>query len=549
MSKLLGAAGLAASLLFAIACGSNTLDTTGDDGKVSYKGTIDSGLIAKADLGDYTVQAVDSDGKVAGEDKTIDPVEGYDHEFTVENLTAGTYTFKVMKGDAVLVSTVGEASKSSGSLSASKYTSPNQINIYTHMVALVFAESTISDLATAIKSVFGNDVTATNLNKVAVDGASLTPPSGATEDNIVNVKAVAVTISATVQAIAQTPKANLTTGSDFLLAITAAASSFSTAAISSTDGIATTSITTISTAGETFASSFQTAATTAELSVTYTYDFSVVDAAYSSVSVSNMDTTTIATAIKDAASVTSFVLADSSLGTKSLNNFNVYTLAPTFTAVVKGDFSSNTVSELLTLSFTKGSTTVTGTDAIDDGLISYTSTYSSPNTTITIQVNGGDALTASGLEPGTTYGYAVTAKNNVLKFDGSTSLSGTLTTSAITITGKDLLTGVSADALELYVHSSEAVTLSDKADGGLVTDITVKGQSGSALSGSYETGDFDVTLNSAGNTSAKLTPSSSIQSLLVAGETYTITPDLSITKEGTTTLITDYATTLKVKIK
>jgi len=547
MSKLLGVAGLAASLLFAIACGSNDLDPVA--GTVSYKGTIDSGLIASADLGDYTVKAIDSDGNVAGEDTTIDPVTGYDHEFMVDSLTAGTYTFNVMKGDAVLVSTVGEANSSSGSLSASKYTSPNQINIYTHMVALVFADSTVTDLATAIKSVFGSSASATDLSTVAVDGASLTPPAGAAENDVVNAKAAAITISTTVQAIALTPKANLTAGSDFLTAIAASVTSFTTAAIS-TDGISG-SVATIASAGATFATAFETAATTASLTVTYTYDFSVVDAAYSSVTVSNMSTevSSVATAVKSAASVTSFGLADSSLGTKSLHNFKVYTLAPTFTAVVEGDFSSNTVSELLTLSFTKGSTTVTGTVAIADSLISYTSAYSSPNTTITIQVNGGDALTASGLEPGTTYGYAVTAKNNALKFDGGTSLSGTLTTSAITITGKDLLTGVSADALELYVHSSEAVSLSNAADGGIVTSLTVSGTPGSGLTGSYATEDFDVTLNSSGNTSAKLTPSTSIQSLLVAGTTYTIAPTLSITKEGTSTLITDYASTLEVTIK
>jgi len=545
MSKLLGVAGLAASLLFAIACGSNDLDPVA--GTVSYKGTIDSGLIASADLVDYTVNAIDSDGNVAGTDTTIDAVAGYDHEFMVDSLTAGTYTFNVMKGDAVLVSTVGEASSSSGSLSASKYTSPNQINIYTHMVALVFADSTVTDLATAIKSVFGSSASATDLSKVAVEGATLTPPEGALPDDVVNAKAAAITISATVQAIVQTPKTSLTTGSAFLEAITTLVDDFTIAATSSADGIATTVINEISGFGGDLANAFSGA----NPSVTYTYDFSVVDAAYSAVTVSNMSTevSSVATAVKSAASVTSFGLADSSLGTKSLHNFKVYTLAPTFTAVVEGDFSSNTVSELLTLSFTKGSTTVTGTEAIADSLISYTKTYLDPNTTITIQVNGGDALTASGLEPGTTYGYAVTAKNNALKFDGGTSLSGTLTTSAITITGKDLLTGVSADALELYVHSSEAVSLSNATDGGIVTRLTVSGTPGSGLTGSYATEDFDVTLNSSGNTSAKLTPSTSIQSLLVPGTTYTIAPTLSITKEGTSTLITDYASTLEVTIK
>ena len=560
MSKILGIAAAAITLVMALACGGSnnggTSSLTGGSTTPVYA-NIDSSL-SKSEIGSASLFAIDASGNIASATYTATEIvagtkDVSDHQATFIGVSSGNYILKVIGVNsanlfeapvAVVSDVVTNMSKA-----RPKYF---QVNALTTMI--VKSATSFSPSAIAIKT--ANILGDKKLSDVYFDGETIsTVPTGSTSVTTITVSTLFLQqINSLSMAIIQI--AAILPGNAALTNVANTLSSISKA--TTVDALATANdgVKAIEAA---VPASKKEAVLANLLSSLATYATSLGIKAgdvnsMASAATNSSNTTKLATAASaatsDAATVSKFELANSSQGSMSGTTFTLNTLAPVFKITFSDNVNKGLVGSKVSLVVTKtggASYTLTSADS------SVTASWASLSELyLAVGKSSSATIASKELEPGASYTYTLTTTSSNISFGSFKT--GTMNTRAVTLTSTTVpfaisgttFTGLTSPIM-FYVNSANAINITTSS----ANNYGILGTN-SALNVSVSPA-TTVTPVISGITTGVTTATSAIvtfNSVASGNYTVTLTKDKGLfTGTTTTTEITDYPSSVYMEVK
>ena len=578
MSKILGIAAAAITLVMALACGGS--NNGGTAAAPQYKISGEVSLVSDPAL--YKVGAFASDTAVepvAKSDLTSGS-DGLSYTLTVPNAT--NYFVKMYKftsagpvvdtsGNVFSIYTDYRTGSTTGTGDREKVASKRQMNSFTTFVSRKISSGSAASVDAVLTSIFG---TATSMSAISFEGDTVLVSGKAKQMDPVAKSAltqfsyVAAMVDATViSSTAVKVNANFTS----LLVSFAAATTLDNVATSAAQ------VNVVATAAGTNEAAFSLAlknispvlastvttfaqipTTTAAIATQYAslMTTELTNSGVSTANVANAVTEKIAdVAVKNSVTATvALTVSTAETAAKAPVLPNTFTIVNGGSSNSSG-FSLTSTSPIFKVTFVDAvlkdvsgnlNVTINGVNQTSNATNSSTQVWSTDRKSLYILLRN-DSGAAKTLAPGKTYTYALTSNaTSVVGLTSLASTSGTILTSDITFSDSysglndtpvvklegTEYQGIKASALSFVVNSKTAVSV-DKA---LVTALsyTFNGTKGTL---SYSASDIEVSPTSGAVTTATVTLASSVKSSLAAGS-YVVTPTLASTLSAAPTSLT-----------
>lgn len=439
MRKLFEGAVVALTLVLALACGGTDESSSG---AFSIAGAIDSSSVPGDQLDGVLVGAFQN-GSLVSKATPEAGANDEDHTYLITGLDAGSYTVKVYRtidsfppgNETVeLLSSEVVADADSGDLETRNKTIfyKRQINVFTTYIVQKAAATGV-DVDDVLDDL---GVVADNLDdfemadgQVTLAGAVADLPTEA--DDAVKFMTIAVVAAVQMELDDLANQADTLTESFTAIATTEDFQSSTAAALVAIADLVTAVSDVLNNFDDLLSEASDTVAALVEGGIE-----NLTDAE------SLADTVTaVNDSLDSAIDVTSFGLAhDTAYGVQGTKDFTLNSLAPVFKVTFAGNsMTADAAKDLLSLSLTKGSTTIsltTATSGSNTLVDILPSTGSSETFYLLVKKGYGDDEMEQDLTPGSTYSYTAssTGVGGNVKFGSALSQSGTITTRKVTFT-------------------------------------------------------------------------------------------------------------------
>lgn len=447
-----------AILALALACGSS--DSSSSGSTVLTRANVDSS-VAIADIENVQLfKITDGDAAAAATYTTtnVSAVTNADHLVIFSNIEQeASYLLKVVSDNgaelfqAVIEVTADNEVQALGA--AKEAPSFFQVNaLTTYIVSIAGNTLDSAALEDAIEEVLGAGADAETLNSLYLDGETILEDDGDTFDVDSDKMAAINYVSILVVAAAALPEGDDAI-SDVASLITnvAAAESFAELETALSENL-----TSIFSAVEddSFASTIVDIAPVFAESLGIDEDTSLDDLGEAlEADAAELETAADAST-NDSATVSNFVLADTSFGTSQANIFNITTLAPVFKVTFERAVNSSRVTaaiESLVITEEGGASKTLSADD-EDIIFDFTST-----TEMYIAI---DASGTKSLSPGVMYSYEINAEPQITLGSGNAWEYGTITTSYVTVTASSVPMAFDGSETFMGLESSSDLSFS-----------------------------------------------------------------------------------------